>query len=108
MLKVVRGIFRQSGLYLAYKSYLGQDATEAFEDVGHSDEARALLPDMLIGEFEKGSVGTILMSIIDILLTPATQNVKLKSGAAAAQAARVSGAVEKGSKYVGNHFTGQR
>ncbi|KAK7696014.1 hypothetical protein QCA50_000654 [Cerrena zonata] len=26
---------------------------EAFEDVGHSDEARALLPDMLVGDFEK-------------------------------------------------------
>jgi len=31
----------------------GKDATEAFEDVGHSDEARALLPGMLVGEFEK-------------------------------------------------------
>ncbi|KAF7792922.1 hypothetical protein EIP86_004024 [Pleurotus ostreatoroseus] len=31
-----------------------KDATEAFEDVGHSDEARALLPNMLVGEFEKG------------------------------------------------------
>ncbi|KZO98138.1 putative cytochrome b5 [Calocera viscosa TUFC12733] len=29
----------------------GTDATEAFEDVGHSDEARALLPDMLVGSF---------------------------------------------------------
>ena len=36
----------------------GQDATEAFEDVGHSDEARELLPAMLIGEFEKDSVCT--------------------------------------------------
>lgn len=34
---------------------IGKDATEAFEDVGHSDEARALLPGMLIGEFEKGA-----------------------------------------------------
>jgi len=33
----------------------GKDATEAFEDVGHSDEARALLPDMRVGEFEKGA-----------------------------------------------------
>lgn len=33
-----------------------KDATEAFEDVGHSDEARALLPNMLVGEFEKGGV----------------------------------------------------
>ncbi|VDC06158.1 unnamed protein product [Peniophora sp. CBMAI 1063] len=32
-----------------------KDATEAFEDVGHSDEARALLPDMLVGDFEKDS-----------------------------------------------------
>jgi len=31
----------------------GKDATEAFEDVGHSDEARALLPDMLVGNFEQ-------------------------------------------------------
>ncbi|EIN10958.1 cytochrome b5 [Punctularia strigosozonata HHB-11173 SS5] len=30
----------------------GKDATEAFEDVGHSDEARALLPDMFVGNFE--------------------------------------------------------
>lgn len=33
----------------------GRDATEAFEDVGHSDEARAMLPKMLLGEF-KGEV----------------------------------------------------
>ncbi|CAL1701016.1 unnamed protein product [Somion occarium] len=31
----------------------GKDATEAFEDVGHSDEARALLPDLFVGDFEK-------------------------------------------------------
>ncbi|WWC68990.1 uncharacterized protein I206_102926 [Kwoniella pini CBS 10737] len=29
----------------------GRDATEAFEDVGHSDEARDMLPKMLLGEF---------------------------------------------------------
>jgi cytochrome b involved in lipid metabolism len=27
----------------------GQDATEAFEDVGHSDEAREILDGMLVG-----------------------------------------------------------
>ncbi|KAF5388407.1 hypothetical protein D9615_000657 [Tricholomella constricta] len=59
----------------------GQDATEAFEDVGHSEEARALLPDMLIGDFEGGGL-------------------KLQSGAAAAQASRVSGAVEQGSNLM--------
>ncbi|EAU84237.1 hypothetical protein CC1G_08167 [Coprinopsis cinerea okayama7 len=60
----------------------GQDATEAFEDVGHSDEARALLPGMLVGEFEQ------------------TSEIKLTSGAAAAQANRVSGAVEQGSNLM--------
>ncbi|KAI0034093.1 cytochrome b5 [Vararia minispora EC-137] len=34
-------------------SEAGKDATEAFEDVGHSDEARDLLPGMLVGEFEQ-------------------------------------------------------
>ncbi len=33
-----------------------KDATEAFEDVGHSDEARALLKDLYVGEFEKDGV----------------------------------------------------
>jgi len=38
---------------------IGQDATEAFEDVGHSDEARALLPGMLVGDFEQGKVSPV-------------------------------------------------
>ena len=42
----------------------GQDATEAFEDVGHSDEARALLPGMLVGEFEKNSVSLAFFSYL--------------------------------------------
>ncbi|KAI0258127.1 cytochrome b5-like heme/steroid binding domain-containing protein [Gloeopeniophorella convolvens] len=29
----------------------GKDATEAFEDVGHGDSARDMLPGMLVGEF---------------------------------------------------------
>ncbi|KAF8634799.1 hypothetical protein AX15_000711 [Amanita polypyramis BW_CC] len=33
----------------------GHDATEAFEDVGHSDEARALLPDMYVGDIDPSS-----------------------------------------------------
>ena len=33
----------------------GKDATEAFEDVGHSDEARAMLTKMYLGDF-KGEV----------------------------------------------------
>ncbi|KAG6378581.1 hypothetical protein JVT61DRAFT_12846 [Boletus reticuloceps] len=36
-------------------SITGKNATEAFEDVGHSDEARGLLPDLLVGELEQSS-----------------------------------------------------
>ncbi|KAH9482289.1 Cytochrome b5 [Psilocybe cubensis] len=57
----------------------GMDATEAFEDVGHSDEARALLPGMLVGSFEEGA---------------------LKSGAASAHGAKVATAVEQGSNLM--------
>jgi len=32
----------------------GKDATEAFEDVGHSEDARSLLGPMLVGELEGG------------------------------------------------------
>jgi len=31
----------------------GQDATEAFEDVGHSDEAREILNGMLVGNLKR-------------------------------------------------------
>ena len=31
----------------------GQDATEAFEDVGHSDEAREILEGLLIGPVKR-------------------------------------------------------
>jgi len=31
----------------------GQDATEAFEDVGHSDEAREILQGLLVGELKR-------------------------------------------------------
>ncbi|KAF8214095.1 cytochrome b5-like heme/steroid binding domain-containing protein [Mycena galopus ATCC 62051] len=60
----------------------GQDATEAFEDVGHSDEARELLPGMLVGNFEQNG------------------ELKLKSGAAAAQASRITAAAEQGSNLM--------
>ncbi|KAE9989331.1 hypothetical protein EG327_002848 [Venturia inaequalis] len=32
----------------------GQDATEAFEDVGHSDEAREILEGLLVGTLKRG------------------------------------------------------
>lgn len=31
----------------------GQDATEAFEDVGHSDEAREILQGLLVGKLKR-------------------------------------------------------
>ena len=31
----------------------GQDATEAFEDVGHSDEAREILTGLLVGNLKR-------------------------------------------------------
>jgi len=31
----------------------GQDATEAFEDVGHSDEAREILNGLLVGDLKR-------------------------------------------------------
>ncbi|KAG6856784.1 hypothetical protein H0H87_000752 [Tephrocybe sp. NHM501043] len=71
--------------------FMDEDATEAFEDVGHSDEARALLPGMLVGSFE-GVRDHHLLLFSHLIEGP--QDIKLKSGAAAAQAARVSGAVE--------------
>jgi cytochrome b involved in lipid metabolism len=41
----------------------GKDATQAFEDVGHSDEARDLLPPLLVGSFEKDGVRCATISI---------------------------------------------
>jgi hypothetical protein len=38
--------------------FSGKDATEAFEDVGHSDEARDILKTLFIGDFEGGEVRT--------------------------------------------------
>ncbi|BEI80212.1 hypothetical protein CcaverHIS002_0107410 [Cutaneotrichosporon cavernicola] len=37
----------------------GRDATEAFEDVGHSDEARELLKTLLIGKLNQDDVGNL-------------------------------------------------
>ncbi|RPD67332.1 cytochrome b5 [Lentinus tigrinus ALCF2SS1-7] len=56
-----------------------RDATEAFEDVGHSDEARALLKDMLVGDFEK------------------TDELKTKPAASYSNSAAVNTAVQQGS-----------
>lgn len=36
----------------------GQDATEAFDDIGHSDDARDILKGLLIGNLEGGVIKT--------------------------------------------------
>ncbi|KLJ10783.1 hypothetical protein EMPG_13861 [Blastomyces silverae] len=48
----------------------GQDATEAFEDVGHSDEAREILDGLLIGKLKRivrSGLGVGLYAIIILL-----------------------------------------
>ncbi|KAI0952234.1 hypothetical protein AcV7_008109 [Taiwanofungus camphoratus] len=62
----------------------GKDATEAFEDVGHSDEARSILQGLLVGEFEKDG------------------ELKVKStyGSSSSSNSTVNAAVQQGSKCV--------
>lgn len=45
--------FRTSGGEEVLLDVGGQDATEAFEDVGHSDEAREILEGLLIGKLKR-------------------------------------------------------
>lgn len=79
----------------------GKDATEAFEDVGHSDEARALLPGMKIGEFEKGAnVSPTLPSRRPCPIFTICQEAKAKSYQSTAAAAAMDNAVEQTSKFV--------
>jgi cytochrome b involved in lipid metabolism len=79
----------------------GKDATEAFEDVGHSDEARALLPGMKIGEFEKGAnVSPTLPSLRPCPIFTLCQEAKAKSYQSTAAASAMESAVEQTSKFV--------
>jgi len=84
-------------------SFPGIDATEAFEDVGHSDEARGLLPDMLVGTFDKGSTVRIRLfypiQVTRVNLYIYLQNMKLFDDKKESSAA-VNVAVQQGSKYV--------
>lgn len=82
--------------------FTGTDATEAFEDVGHSDEARALLPDMLVGDFDKSSVRSCRPYTIRYSsLTDSFDSQGLKQyDSKKSTEQKVNNAVEKGSKYV--------
>lgn len=46
----------------------GQDGSEAFEDVGHSDEAREILDGLLVGSVKR-MVCIIHSNILSILMT---------------------------------------
>jgi len=56
-------------------SEAGVDATEAFEDVGHSDEARELLVDMFVGDFDKGNSNIKLFESTDKPDTPPATSI---------------------------------
>lgn len=45
-------------LHVLTDLHTGKDATEAFEDVGHSDEARDVLKGLYIGDFDGADVRT--------------------------------------------------
>ncbi|KAF8691651.1 hypothetical protein AX14_002734 [Amanita brunnescens Koide BX004] len=60
----------------------GRDATEAFEDVGHSDEARALLPGFYVGDIDPNAGAT------------------KSKGASSQDKSKVSNAVEQGSNLM--------
>ena len=48
----------------------GQDATEAFEDVGHSDEAREILDGLLVGTLKRAVRSPLTLSLILRYSTP--------------------------------------
>lgn len=52
-------------ILICFGPYIGKDATESFEDVGHSDEARELLKGLLVGTFDGGDVR--LFSVFHLL-----------------------------------------
>jgi cytochrome b5 len=45
----------------------GQDATEAFEDVGHSDEAREILQGLLVGNLKRAVCSKTKTSLIQFI-----------------------------------------
>jgi cytochrome b5 len=79
----------------------GKDATEAFEDVGHSEEARSLLPGMLVGEFEKGPNVNPTTSHPSLeMYTPPQEVIAKAYQSQSAAAASMDNAVEQTSKSV--------
>ena len=48
----------------------GQDATEAFEDVGHSDEAREILDGMVVGKLKRAVCPFPFLILNPLLIVP--------------------------------------
>ncbi|KAI7896224.1 cytochrome b5 [Mucor mucedo] len=48
----------------------GKDATESFEDIGHSDEARELLQKFYIGELDTTSPGAVKPTPVPVTRIP--------------------------------------
>lgn len=69
MLAEAGKLFTVYGFRFIFILFVGKDATEAFEDVGHSDEARLLLEDLYVGDFEQSGVRSVHTPHIFILLT---------------------------------------
>lgn len=67
-------IQRKKGLFICLY-LIGRDATESFEDIGHSDEARELLQKYYIGDLDTVSAGVshthnnTYKIVIDIYIT---------------------------------------
>jgi hypothetical protein len=58
---------------------LGKDATDAFEDVGHSDEAREILAGLLKGELDRRVCLFFLLSLISSLEIPFPMSKRLSA-----------------------------
>lgn len=63
MIQVLQGDKDMRWLMVFGTFLVGKDATESFEDIGHSDEAREILEKYLIGELDE-AVSGLMMDVI--------------------------------------------
>lgn len=74
MIQVLQGDEDMRWLMVFGTFLVGKDATESFEDIGHSDEAREILEKYLIGELDEAVSGSMMdhfsLYVIKTLLIP--------------------------------------
>ncbi|OLL26653.1 putative cytochrome b5 [Neolecta irregularis DAH-3] len=75
----------------------GKDATNAFEDVGHSDEAREVLEKLYIGNIKVMNIGLVLMSQASDKKSRPKAKTAIKSVGALVDA-------DSGTNYIGVFF----